>query len=58
MLTIYEKKVDNSTQEAASLKKLLEESKNNNKIIIQQYQKDVKSLKGEIQSITKIVNEA
>ena len=48
MLSIYEKKVDSSTQEAAALKRLVDENKKNNQIMILQYQKDVKLLKNEV----------
>jgi hypothetical protein len=58
MLSIYEKKVDSSTQEAAALKRLLEDTKKNHQAMVTQYQKDVKALKNEVQSVTKIVAEA
>jgi hypothetical protein len=55
MLSIYEKKVDSSTQEVAALKRLLEDTKKNHQAMVTQYQKDVKALKNEVQSVTKIL---
>jgi hypothetical protein len=37
MLSIYEKKVDSSTQEAAGLKRVVDETKRNHQTMIVQY---------------------